>query len=320
MAICLDEARYGQLLDFYGGEQDLERKWIRVLHSLSFVEDPTRILRAVRLEQRLGFQIEARTEELMGDALDLLGRVSGDRVRHELYLIFQEAEPERCLARLEALGVLISLHPALRYDDERLVAPQRFERMRQDLVRWEAMSDVSEQMRLRAPEPVMYLALLAFPLMAQEMEELIARLRLPGSEANLLRQMVSLRQAAPQLMEPDLSCSAVYHLLEPYSSHALFLLWVASDEERTRQRLERYQEELRHVRPELGGTYFQKLQIPPGPIYRRILGALRDARLDGQITTRAEEEELAQEILAVGGVSDADGGSDGRRGLRRRWM
>ena len=95
MAISLDRARYGELLDFYGGERDLREGLIRILHSLSFVEDPTRMLRAVRFEQRLGFEIEERTEELLRSALDLLGRVSGDRLRHELLQILREPAPER---------------------------------------------------------------------------------------------------------------------------------------------------------------------------------------------------------------------------------
>ena len=300
MAICLDEAHYGQLLDFYGGEQDLERGYIRVLHSLSFVEDPTRILRAVRLEQRLGFRIEERTEELMDDALDLLDRVSGDRVRHELTLIFQEAEPERCLARLEELGVLAQIHPPLRYD---AWLEERFKRTRWDLARWEAMSGKPERTRRPAPEPVMYLALLAFPLTSQGMEELNARLKLPSGEANLLRQMASLRQVAPNLAEPGLTRSAIYRLLERYSGRALFLLWVASEEERARQRLELYQRELCHVKPELDGTYLKELGVPPGPIYRHILGTLRDARLDGQVTSRVDEEALVRELLAAEGIS-----------------
>src|SRR5690606_37682656 len=83
LAIRLDGAYLGQLLDFYGGMRDLERGLIRALHSLSFIDDPTRILRAVRLEQRLGFQIEPRTRELIADALPMLDRVTGDRIRHE---------------------------------------------------------------------------------------------------------------------------------------------------------------------------------------------------------------------------------------------
>ena len=114
LAVRLDPRHFGQLLDFYGGEEDLNDGVIRVLHSLSFVDDPTRILRAVRFEQRLGFTIEPRTEELIENAITMLDRVSGDRLKHELELIFHEAEPELALCRLTALGVLGRLHPRLR--------------------------------------------------------------------------------------------------------------------------------------------------------------------------------------------------------------
>ncbi|MFN2158288.1 MAG: CBS domain-containing protein, partial [Anaerolineae bacterium] len=116
LAIRLDRDHRGELLDFYGGEQDLRDGVIRVLHSLSFTEDPTRILRAIRLEQRLGFHIEPRTQELIADALGLLARVTGERIRHELFQLFQEQAPEAGLTRMEELGVLRQIHPGLRCD------------------------------------------------------------------------------------------------------------------------------------------------------------------------------------------------------------
>ena len=116
LAVSLTPNRWGELLDFYGGRKDLDDGVIRVLHSLSFVEDPTRILRAARFEQRFSFRIEPRTEELIGDALDMLNRVSAERVRHELELIVAEEAPERVLCRLAELDVLPALHPALRCD------------------------------------------------------------------------------------------------------------------------------------------------------------------------------------------------------------
>lgn len=117
LAVRLTPERWGELLDFYGGRKDLDDGLIRVLHSLSFVEDPTRILRAARFEQRFGFSIEPRTEELIADALDLLDRMTAERVRHELELLLAEEQPERALSRLADLGVLTRLHPLLRCDD-----------------------------------------------------------------------------------------------------------------------------------------------------------------------------------------------------------
>ncbi|MFN2124734.1 MAG: CBS domain-containing protein, partial [Candidatus Promineifilaceae bacterium] len=105
LASRLDGAHLGELLDFYGGQRDLERGLIRVLHSLSFVDDPTRILRAVRLEQRLGFDIEPRSLELIESSLPMLDRVTGDRIRHEIELALREADPIRVMERLAELGI-----------------------------------------------------------------------------------------------------------------------------------------------------------------------------------------------------------------------
>lgn len=293
MAISLEEKNYGQLLDFYGGIRDLEQGLIRVLHSLSFVEDPTRMLRAVRLEQRLGFRIEERTLELIENALDLLDRVSADRVRSELDLIFQEEEPERSLRRLDELGVLVQVHPGLRYDAwlETKVRQLRtgFEAWRQMATKTALDSSILNSL---------YLGLLTFRLAEGEIEALIDRLRLPRYDAEALRQVSSLKGIETELNEKELRPSQVYHLLEYYSEPALFILWVASDKKRVRQRLEQYHSTLRFVEPEIDGEHLKKMGIKPGPIYGHILEGLRDARLDGEIGSLAEEESLVKKWAA----------------------
>ena len=116
LALRLDGRHYGELLDPWGGGRDLHDRTIRVLHSISFIDDPTRMLRAARLEQRLGFAIEPRTLELMQQAMPLLARVSGERVRDELALILEEACAGSILSRLQGLGLLSAIHPALAWD------------------------------------------------------------------------------------------------------------------------------------------------------------------------------------------------------------
>ncbi|MCA9922948.1 MAG: CBS domain-containing protein, partial [Anaerolineales bacterium] len=113
LAVRLDGAHLGELLDFYGGQRDLAQGVIRVLHSLSFVDDPTRILRALRLEQRLGFTLEPRTAELLHNSLQLLDKVTGSRVRHELELTLQEPEPVAVMNRYEEIGLLRYIYPGL---------------------------------------------------------------------------------------------------------------------------------------------------------------------------------------------------------------
>jgi len=298
LAICLDEGRYGYLLDFYGGEQDLTQGIVRVLHNLSFVEDPTRILRAVRMEQRFDFHIEERTEELLRDSVGLLSRVSGSRLRNELYTLFQEIAPEHCLARLQELGVLAEIHPAFRYDDW---LASRFAALPQQAARWKsfgaaspAAPDTGKEFTLR---PSHYLALLGVRLQRREVAEIIKRLELPHRDAVLLQQAQALYDLQPQLQAQTLRPSRLYRLLKPFDDDALLILWVATGIPVVRRRLEQFQTHLRYVSPHTDGHKLRALGLKPGPIYREILEKLRDARLDGDIVSDEDEEALVKTLL-----------------------
>src|SRR4030043_497632 len=117
MALHLNPQRFGELIDMYHGKDDLNNRLIRILHSKSFVDDATRILRAIRYEQRLGFKLETETEKLLRRDVAMLNTISGDRIRHEMGLTLKEEEPEKVILRAEELGVLAKLHPLLRGDD-----------------------------------------------------------------------------------------------------------------------------------------------------------------------------------------------------------
>jgi tRNA nucleotidyltransferase (CCA-adding enzyme) len=301
MAINLSPNRYGELLDFFGGETDLERGLIRVLHSLSFVEDPTRILRAARLAERLDFEIEPRTRELVDDAIDLLDRVSGDRIRHELFAAFEEEAPERILARLHGMGVLQAIHPALAYDPW---IAETFERFRTQIAGWYRMScrpsDSQDRRSVTStgqPKSALYMALLAYRLEEQAIAQIIERLKIPRETANLVRQMPALRIAEAQLQQPELRRSDVYHILAEFDTDGLGVLWIATDKPQVQERVALFQRELQCMEPAIDGHYLQQLGVPPGPIYREILTAIRDARLNEEITTQADEEVLVRKML-----------------------
>jgi tRNA nucleotidyltransferase (CCA-adding enzyme) len=135
-------------------------------------------------------------------------------------------------------------------------------------------------------------------LIPEELETLIGRLKIIRDNVARLREVSELRPLVPRLAERDLPPSAVYRLLAPYSGQSIFLMWVASDSALIQQRLELYQRSLQYVQPEIDGAWLQGRGVEPGPIYRQILGALRDARLDGQVTSLSEEEALAEKLLA----------------------
>jgi tRNA nucleotidyltransferase (CCA-adding enzyme) len=117
MAVSLRPENYGELTDPYGGRKDLKNKYIRILHNNSFVDDATRIWRAIRYEQRLDFQIEPDTLRLLKRDVVLLPTVGGYRLRRELEAVLKEKEPEKVLLRADELGVLQRLHPSLHADD-----------------------------------------------------------------------------------------------------------------------------------------------------------------------------------------------------------
>ena len=286
LAIRLDPDHWGELLDFYGGEADLQSGVIRVLHSLSFADDPTRMLRAARLESRLGFHLDPRSEELISDALPLLKRVSGDRLRHELEQIFCEAEPERALCRLDELGVLAYIQPDLHCDEWLRKKYQAF-REQLDAKCWKLDAGCW-----------MYLALLAYRLNDEALEKLIARLMMPRDDAEDFILLHSLKETLPRLGKARRP-SIVYRLLEPYPARVLAGAWVATDRRRLRERLLRYQTQWRLVETELTGDDLKAMGLKPGPLFGQLLCALRDARLDGKVSTREEEVMLLEKLLAV---------------------
>jgi tRNA nucleotidyltransferase (CCA-adding enzyme) len=298
LAFSLNPERWGELLDFFGGLNDLERGLIRVLHSLSFVDDPTRILRAVRYEQRFAFVIEPRTLELLQDAVELLDRVTPARIRHELERILQEPRPELALKRLAELGVLEGLDPALTVDEW---VEERFERLRR------VLQSPDTDPRLAA-EPIerLYWGLLVLRLPATAHAALGERLALRSETQQLMKGLTLLGAALPQLQSPRLRPSDVVTLLDRIDSVAQALYRVAAVDAQVTAYLQRYDTEWRTVRPTLTGADLQRLGIAPGPLYGHILATLRAARLDGQITTAAEEIALAQTMALAASQQTAD--------------
>ncbi len=281
LAIELNPPHFGELIDPHGGRQDIEKRLIRVLHDNSFTDDATRIWRAIRYEQRLDFSIEPATLELIKRDIDRLNTISGDRIRHELELVLKEEIPEKTLKRAGELGVLSKIHPSLRGDD------------------WlaETFATACERCVSGKPHPHLYLALLCYRLTAEETGQFISYLRLPKAAAQVLRDTATIRGKMKELSTPGLAPSLVYEILHGYSLVAIEANALGAGSETTAEHIELYLNVLRHVNPALNGEDLLELGVPQGPKIKEVLQRLREARLDGKIDSRKEEEEMVRELI-----------------------
>ncbi len=288
LALRLDGSHYGQLLDHWGGGRDLREGKIRVLHSLSFMDDPTRMLRAVRLEQRLNFTIEERTRELLKDALPLLDRVSGDRIRSEIDLIFEEQQLQAIMRRLDELQLFEAIHPSLPWDD---AIEQRFEHVLEfePDERWQ-LNEVPDQAYL----------LYASWMVALEPEHtmhIAERLSFPGSLREDIVAASELTHVAADLGKST-PPSEFVSVFEVYSERVLVAACLSLDDmQAIREAIEDYLSSWRFVSPTIDGDALRARGLKPGPRYTQILNTLRDAWLDGKIHTQEEESNLLKTML-----------------------
>lgn len=288
LAFRLDGSHYGQLLDHWGGGRDLREGKIRVLHSLSFMDDPTRMLRAVRLEQRLGFTIEERTRELLKDALPLLDRVSGDRIRSEIDLIFQEKKLLPIMQRIDDLGLFEAIHPSLPWTDD---IAARFERS--------LTFKPDERWRLKAIPEKAYLLYAAWMagLDPERAAHVAERLSFPGS---LREDIVAVSQLIRIVTDLDRNTptSELVSVFDVYPERVLVAVWLSLDElQYVREAIEEYLATWRFITPTVDGDVLRARGLKPGPRYTQILNMLRDAWLDGRVHTQEEESNLLDAML-----------------------
>ena len=288
LAVRLDGAHLGELLDFYNGRRDLEEGIIRVLHSLSFVDDPTRILRAVRLEQRLGFTIETRTAELMVSALPMLDRVTGDRIRHEIELAFREANPIPAMARLAELDVMSHIHPGLTWPVETAAAFERVANLLEEPV-WQAV--IEDESRA-----FLYFALWMVPQPQEVQEAVMARLRVRKATREDVRacnQVLAILDELPPAARP----SQVEAALRPFRPRVLLVARAIVGDSTKGGYVERYYGDWRLVKTAVTGNDLREMGLKPGPQYAVLLDRLLAARLDGEVSSEAEERRLLRELL-----------------------
>lgn len=284
LALALCGPERGRLLDPFGGWADLRRGLVRVLHPRSFIDDATRILRAVRYAARLGFRLESGTLALLRRDLSYLDTISGARVRQELMRLLAEERPETALLPCQELGVLAAVHPALSFD-RRLAAAFRTARRREG-----------------APlGPELCLSLLGTRLSPDEASAVAHRLALSARERRALEGAADLGGAIAELGQPRLRPSEAVARLEAYPEASLRAWALMAVSPAARRRLRFYLERWRYVKPSLDGRAVQRLGITRGPLVGEAMRMLRKARLDGWVRSRDEEVAAVRRLLRTRG-------------------
>lgn len=291
LAIQLNPKAFGELIDYFGGVKDIKEKVVRVLHNLSFVEDPTRVFRAIRFEQRLRFHIGKHTQNLMKNAVKMgfMERLSGNRVLTELILILQEENPAPALKRMRDFNLFHFLHPNLKYDEE---SEALFEQIHHVLSWFDLLFREEQYERW-----LIYFYGLIDGLEGEIIGEVCQKLSMND---RLKKRVVEGKRQADQALLQVFSWintnfqpkrSEIYALLDPLSTEVKLFMMAKTTQMATRRYISLYFTQLKDIKPILKGRDLIQMGVKPGPAIKQMLTELFKARLDELVSIRQDEIE-----------------------------
>ncbi len=293
LAIQLNAERFGTLIDFFSAQKDIKEKAIRILHNLSFVEDPTRIFRAIRFEQRFGFTIGKLTSGLIKNAvrMDFFEKVSGRRVFAELRLILEEENPAPALIRLGDYDLLKVIHPAVRLNPQLIAA---FDAVKQ-VLSWYDLLFLEESCMGWA----VYFLMFIRSCDKDGSDEICETLELaPRHRVIFCKERIDADERLFSLRRnPPKTNSELYRRLSGLRIELFLYMMAASKTESVKKAISQYVTHLRHVRTAIRGSDLKAMGLPPGPVYREVLESVLDAKLNGLLKTAAEELAFAKEAV-----------------------
>ncbi len=284
MAVSLAPEDLGRLVDPFGGRRDLERRTLRVLHNLSFIDDPTRIFRAIRYESRYGLRLDAHSERLARGCVEmgLVRDLSSSRLRDELQALLEEGSSRAAILRLGELGADRAIHPHLAADEEGAALHER-------------VTAVRDELGVDAPSWRLGLAVLARRLSPDEVVTWLEGLKIRRRDAELVAGAVTV---APRIVErlssERLAPAELLALADPYAPDAPLLALALAELDQLRD----YFGRLRDVRLEIGGAELAELGLEESPRVGEILGELRRRKLNGELDGRESELAAARELVA----------------------
>ncbi len=294
MSVSLNADDYGRLIDFFNGQSDLNNKLIRVLHDLSFVDDPTRILRAIRFEQRYDFRIEKNTLKNLKSALKLqmLQKVQPQRLRDELILLLKEDCALKSIRRLDSLGAINFISPklVLTKDAYKLLA---------------AVSVQIKWFKLNCPRHrkldtwLIYFMAVIDRLNLKDLKPMLKDFAFTGGQEKRIMIYKKINKAFISVLErKDTSPSRIFRLLDPLSYEVMLLIKAKFRNKCLNRHIAEFLSVHHLMRLHLTGHDLRALGLVPGPQYQRVFKFVFNAKLDGQVNTAEEELNLVREFIA----------------------
>ncbi len=289
LAVRLNDKHFGLLIDYFGAQRDLKEKTIRLLHSLSLVEDPTRALRGIRFEQRFGFKIGKLTSNLINNAVRIgaFNRVNPARLLVELINILEEPNPAPSLSRMNDFKLWRAIHHALVYNE---AVESQIHQIHLVLSWFDLLYLDKKPLRW-----VVYFLGLVDGLSDKTVRSLFDRLAVIDKYRRLIMDCRTWTRRILRALKrsPEMKRSSLYHLLSEAPLEGLLWAMAKSTGEDGRRAFSLYFTELIKVKPLINGHILKEMGFEPGPIFKKILDEVRDARLNGLVKTLDDEKEFA---------------------------
>lgn len=285
LAIQLKPDKFGLLIDFFSAQKDIKEKSIRVLHNLSFVEDPTRVFRAIRFEQRFDFSIGKLTSGLIENAvkMNFFKRLSGRRVFAELRQILEEKNPIDAIKRLNEYDLLSVVHPSIEFNNQMI---SMFNSVKK-VLSWHDLLFLEESYMRWA----VYFLALTRHCDKKTADEICMRIELAPRYKTILCKERFEADRSMLWMEKSLPTknSTIYKHLAVFRIELILYMMAATKHETVKRSISNYVTRLRYINTSVTGKDLKKMGLEPGPIYREILQAVLDAKLNGQLKTPNDE-------------------------------
>jgi tRNA nucleotidyltransferase (CCA-adding enzyme) len=293
LAIQLNPDKFGLLIDFFSAQKDIKEKSIRVLHNLSFVEDPTRVFRAIKFEQRFGFSIGKLTSGLIYNAvkMDFFKRLSGRRVFAELRQILEEENPLAAIKRLNEYNLLTVIHPSITLNNTLISLFKSVKKV----LSWHDLLFLEEPYM----KWVVYFLALTRHCDKETADEISMQIELSPRYKTIFCKERFKADKSILWMEGNLPVenSTIYKLLAVFRIELILYMMAATKHETVKRTISNYFTQQRHIDTSVKGKDLKKMGIKPGPIYREVLQAVLDAKLNGQLKTRNDELDFVKEYV-----------------------